>query len=254
MKFFGFFFQLGSGAFPVRVGSARALTGSRYNNRSESSDKALAIKAQLASRKADESPPVPGRFPPMAECGPSVGAPTAWVRLASRALLAIAVREKSTEPTGETRLNHAHEARGSILAKLYLLSARTRARADERRARPYQSIVPSHRVAGRLPGRSGRPLTAREVAPYRSCCGAVHSCRARRARAQLYTARSIARAASRTRCGRLPVGGGSRVQGRAGRPRPHTGRLSLPSPHGREERPVKNAQTVGQPSLSLGPD
>ena len=70
------------------------------------------------------------------------------------------------------------------------------------------------------------------------CCALL---RARRARPELYTARSIAHVDSRTRRGLLQVGWGSCMHGRTGQLRLLTGSPLLPPPH-------RRVQTVGQPS------
>ena len=78
--------------------------------------------------------------------------------------LTMAASENSVESVGARLLISGHEAREWLLAKLYLLSARDRARCDERRARPYQSALSSNWVAGRLACRSDRPNAAQRVA------------------------------------------------------------------------------------------
>ena len=116
------------------------------------------------------------------------------VVLARCAILEMAAGENSIERVGARLLNIGHEAREWLLAKLYLLSARDRARGDERRARPCQSTLSSNWVAGRLACRCDRSTAARRVAPCKRSSCAVHcSVRAERARSCTQQGRSLAR-------------------------------------------------------------
>ena len=120
------------------------------------------------------------------------------VVLATCAILAKAASEKSIERVGARLLITGHEAREWILAKLYLLSARDRARGDERRARPYQSTLSSNWVAGRLARRWDRLTAARRVAPCKRSSHAAHcSVRAERARSCTQQGRSLTQTPAR---------------------------------------------------------
>ena len=116
------------------------------------------------------------------------------VVLAGCAILTMAVSEKSIERVGTGLLNTGHEAREWLHAKLYLLSARNRARGDERRARPYQSTLSSNWAAGRLACRCDRPTAVRRVAPCKRSSYAAHcSVRAERALSCTQQGRTLAR-------------------------------------------------------------
>ena len=112
--------------------------------------------------------------------------------------LAMAARENSIERVSARLLNTGHEAREWLLAKLHLLSARDRARCDERRARPYQSALSSNWVAGRLASRQDRPNTAQRVAPCSRSSYAAHcSVHAERAGSCTQQGRSLERTPAR---------------------------------------------------------
>ena len=129
---------------------------------------------------------------------PPPEAPMVPVVLATCAILAKAASEKSIERVGARLLITGHEAREWILAKLYLLSARDRARGDERRARPYQSTLSSNWVAGRLARRCDRLTPARRVAPCKRSSHAAHcSVRAERTRSCTQQGRSLTRTPAR---------------------------------------------------------